>query len=497
MPRLPVRALVLLSIAAAVPLRAQTPQIAPERPLTVEEAMAIAFEKNLNLKIQTNSNESAKESFKVTEANFDPQFTAGLTRSMSQQVLNTSTLEGAIPPRTDTTRITLGASKLIGVTNGTLGVEASVGRTGTNSTTSLLNPNYSNSVSLTYSQPLQTFGRNAAYAQLERAKIGLTINNYNYTNQILTLISNVENAYYNLVTARETLAIRQRSANLSQVSLDESRTRRQAGTVIDLDVSSAELSYARAQNAILQAQQAVRDAEDALLLILNVNDFNVRPGPVQFKEYTEGVPNFAEAYKLARERYPTTNSQEETIKQLQIDLDVARRNLRPNVRLNGGIGYNARNSNESYWDAIGNLPHENGNTWNFGVNYTLPWGRKAEKARYRIAQINLENGNLTLAQLEQELIRQVRVAVTTIETNLSAVQIAANATVFAERQYEQQKARYDSGVATSLLVLQAQDAVETARNSELVAKLTLRRAYSELQRLTGASFQRYNIQPPQ
>lgn len=497
MPSLPVRALVLLSIAAAVPLRAQTPQIAADRPLTLEEAMTIAFEKNLNLKIQTNQNESSKENFKITEANFDPQFTAGLTRNMSIAASNTSALDGRVPNHSNGTNISLEGSKLLGATNGTLTARVTASRSSSTSSNNLFDPQYNNGVSLSLNQPINTFGRAAAYYNLDRARIGLTINNYTYTNQILTLISNVENAYYNLVTARETLAIRQRSANLSQVSLDESRTRRQAGTVIDLDVSSAELSYARAQNAILQAQQTVRDAEDALLLILNTGDFNVRPGPVQFRDYTDGVPSFAEAYKQARDRYPTTNSQELTIKQLELDLDNARRNLRPNVRINGSMGYNALTSNESYWDAIDNLPSRNGRNWSLGATYTIPWGRKAEKARFRVAQIGLENGKLTLAQLEQELIRQVRVAVSTIETNIAAVQIAANATAHAERQYEQQKARFDSGVATSLLVLQAQDTLESTRNSELVAKLTLRRAYSELQRLTGASFERYNIQPPQ
>jgi hypothetical protein len=46
------------------------------------------------------------------------------------------------------------------------------------------------------------------------------------------------------------------------------------------------------------------------------------------------------------------------------------------------------------------------------------------------------------------------------------------------------------------VVLQAQDDLETARFNELSAKLTLRRAATELHRLEGTSLQRYHVQLP-
>ena len=161
------------------------------------------------------------------------------------------------------------------------------------------------------------------------------------------------------------------------------------------------------------------------------------------------------------------------------------------------LGYNARATSAGYQQAIANLPNDHGNTWNLGLNYSMPWGRHAEKARYRTAQTNLLSRKLQLEQLEQSLLVSVRTSVRAVEANLAAVEIAAKAVELAARQYDQQKARYDAGLSTSRLVLLAQDDLEGNRFQELSARLALRRAVAELNRLEGSSLERFRVQLPQ
>src|SRR5207248_2833669 len=99
--------------------------------------------------------------------------------------------------------------------------------------------------------------------------------------------------------------------------------------------------------------------------------------------YKGGPPNFAESYKRARDFYPDTLSADETLKQLQITLDVARRNQLPLLNVDAGLGYTAKPVNTGYGDAISNLPHDHGNNWSIGLTYAMPWGRRAEQAQYR------------------------------------------------------------------------------------------------------------------
>jgi outer membrane protein len=502
------RVLLALSLTPALAF-AQAPAAstaAPAAPtnevaFSLEEAIALALKKNFDLQVQAFTVENAKDNIAIQEAAFDPTITASGRRSVSQSASTTSRLEGTAVegPRSDNTTLSVGATlPRIPATNGSLSVATNLTRSATNSTNALVNPSFGNGISANLNQPLLAgAGRFAATAALERAKLALSIANINYKSRMLSVISDTENAYYNLVASRETLRIRQLTFEYNQKLFEENQARRSTGVATDLDVLSAEVGVANARRGIIQAEQAVRDAEDRLLNLINMPNFEVRVGPVAFSDYREGPPSFAASYKRAREYYPDTLSTEEAIKQLQIDLETARRNTLPDLTLTASLGYTARATSAGYEQAIANLPNDHGNNWSVGLNYSMPWGRHADKARYRQAQTSLLSRKLQLEQLEQSLMVNVRTAVRAVESNLAAVEISSKATELAARQYDQQKARYDAGLSTSRLVLLAQDDLETARFNELTTRVALRRAVAELHRLEGTSLSRFGVQVPQ
>ena len=505
MSRTLVRALLTLSLTSVCAL-AQAPAsssaaaivIAPDKPFSLEEAVALALAKNFNLQIQAITRDNSKDNVTIQEAGFDPTFTANATRSVSQSASTTSRLDGtaAQGPRSDATQFRVGATlPKITATNAALSVSTNVARAATNSTNALFNPAFNNGISANLTQPLLAdFGRDAALAALESARLGFIIANITYKSNVLTTVSNTENAYYNLVAAREALRIAQLTLDGNQRLFDENKARRNTGVMTDLDVLSAEVGVARSRNTLVQRVQAVRDAEERLLNLINAPSLDVQPGPVAFAPYTEAAPNFASSYKLAREFFPDTLSQEQTIKQLEISLATAKRNTLPNLDMVASLGYTARTTNAGYNQAMANLPNDHGNNWSVGLNYALPWGQHAEKARLRQAANSLTSGKVRLEQLEAQLMLDVRIAVRAVETNLVSVGIAGKATELAVRQFDQQKARFDAGLSTSRIVLQFQDDLESARNAELSAKLALRRAVADLRRLEGTSLQRFRVE---
>ncbi len=475
-----------------------TPPPAPAAPpLSLESCIALAMKKNFDLQIQGYSVEQARQSLVIAQSNFDPTLTASAQRNVSQSASSTSRLDGTQldGPRNDNTSFQVGANERLPQTNGTFGLSANATRGASNSTNALLNPAFGNGVAATLTQPLlKNAGRMIAKSQVERNKLGVTIASLSYKSRVLTVIRDTEDAYYNLVAARETIRIRQLSFDLAQKLYEENQARRASGMATDLDVATAEVGVANAQLALTQAQKSARDAEDGLLSLINSGDLDARPGPVSFQDYTEGPPSFAVAYKRARDYYPDTLSAADAIKQLELDLAVSKRNRLPSLNLNASLGYTARATDESYWRAIDNLPNAHGNNWSLGVTYSMPWGRRADKATYLSTLASVNAQKATLDQLELKLLVNVRSAVRSVETNLVSVQIAAQATQLAAKQYDLQKARYDAGLSTSRLVLQAQDDLETARFNELSAKATLWSAVAELHRLEGTSLDQYQVQ---
>ena len=494
------RALLLLCFSAVLlaPVHAQTPLAG--KPLTLEAAVAQALKKNFDIQIQALTSENARETFNASSAIFDPTLTSSILRSVNQAASNTSRLDGAQleGPRNDGTTLRAGVSQRLAATNGVLALSTNLTRSATNSTNALLNPSFGHGVTATLSQPLlRNVGRESATSASRRAKIGIDVATLNYTSRVLTVIFNTETAYYNLVSSRETVRIRQLTLERNQNLFEENTARRATGVMTDLDVLSAEVGVANARRALVIAQQTVADREDALLNLINLPEFETRLGAVGFDNFKGNVPSFATSYKLARERYPDSLSQAETIKQIELDLITSRKNLKPTLTLDAALGYTAKATKEGYGQAIANTPNDHGNNWSLGVNYSMPWGQQADKANYRSTQNTVRSQKVRLEQLEQLLLVNVRSAVRAVETQLVAVEIASKATELSSRQYDLQKARFDAGLSTARLVLQAQEDLETARFNELNAKVALRNAYTELSRWEASSLERYKVQLPQ
>lgn len=498
MPRTLARAtaLLLLGLAAAsaAPLFAQTLAPAkPEKPLTLEECIGLAMKKNFDLQIQDTATEIARENLNIAKGDFLPTFTATSDRNLSRGTRSIPQNDGTIrlvPSDSNSTAFGAGVSERLPQTNGTLSLTGNISRA------SLQREPFSSGVKLALSQPLlKNAGPTVARANLERNKIGLGIAYLNYRGRVLTVIRDTENAYYNLVGARETLRIRQLTLDYNQRLFEENKTRRATGVATDLDVLTAEYGVANSRRAVVQAEQTVSDREDALLNLINVPNFDVRPGTVSFEDYKPEPISFAASYKLTRANYPDTLSIEQTIKQLEIDVATAKQNRLPLLNLTAALS--SSTTDTSYGDVTTLLPNDHGDNRSLGLSYSMPWGMKADRARYRSAIINRDAQKIRLEQLELSLLVQVRTAVRSVETNVITVEIAVKATELAAKQYELQKARFDAGLSTSRLVLQAQDDLETARFNELSAKVTLRGAVAELHRLEGTSIKRFGVQLPE
>jgi outer membrane protein TolC len=100
-------------------------------------------------------------------------------------------------------------------------------------------------------------------------------------------------------------------------------------------------------------------------------------------------------------------------------------------------------------------------------------------------------------QADQQLVVSVRSAVRGVETSVQSVHLSADNSRFAAKAYELTKAQFDAGLATSYLVLQAQNTLETARVSELQSKVNLLLAVANLRFLEGSSLELYRIALPE
>ena len=485
-------AVILACVGALSPSRAAeaTPGRPGDAPLTLEQSVAQALARNFTVRIQAYPLDQSKAGVIIAQSTYDPVL--GVSWQDTSGRAGAAGVSAVAYPYAAAQTSTLSATQNV-ITGGQVSADYSVVRGVASPAAAFLNPAYAGNISLNISQPLlQGAGTDYARAAIEIARSGERIAGLNFKSVVLTMIFNVETAYFNLIFTRQQHEVAKDTLRLAQELLDENNIKRRTGVLTDLDVVQAEAGVATANSQLIGYRQAMENAEDILLQAMGERAFKAGVGPVAFPELpdTSGV-SFFQSYKLARDNGPSLAIVQATIDQYKLEALRARRNGLPQLNLTVGAGYNTLRG--SFPSAAGNAWNGPGYNWDAGLALTFPWGLRSNKALYRQALDSVESEEIALDQADQVLMVQVRAAVRAVVTNVEGVAASDKAAVLSQRQYELQKARFDAGLATSYDVLLAQNQLETARVADLQARVNLRIAIADLHMLEGSSLDAYRV----
>lgn len=486
---------------------AQTPPAGNTVPdLTLDECVNRALTKNFDVTLQRFTTSAASGDIAIAKATFDPNLSLDTNRSFDRSAPNTTTTTTTDPvtgivtttaaslstqQETQDSRLSVSQKIATGATITATGVLDRSKRSPISSSYGL-NPAYTGNVGLIVRQPLlKGAGTAVNRAAIQRARLGLERSNYDLKSTVLTVVRDVEAAYYNLVFAREQREVLRFSLEVAQKLLDENKARRSTGVATDLEVLQSEVQVANAQRDLILAEQTVRNSEDALLQLIGQFEFDQPPGVVRFTDEPVPVVSFDTSYKLARDNQPDYLSISLSLEQLKLDLKTTKNARRPQLDLTGSVG--EASLEDSYNRASSEVWNGKGYNWQVDLSVTMPWGFRAENARYRQAQLAFNREQAHLQQIDQSILVQVRSAVRAVGTNQENVRISTLATELSQKQFEQEKARYEAGLSTFRFVQQSQAALDTARVNELQAKVNLRVSLADLARLEGSSLARFKI----
>ncbi|MBI2510942.1 MAG: TolC family protein [Opitutae bacterium] len=474
----------LLAIATSLLAQNAAPAAGP---LTIEEAIQRALRRNVTLEADRFSPQIAKDQIDIAQSTYLPNFSFTTSRGLSRTAQDGTTIGTKV--KTGDTRLSVSE---VFETGTTASVSTKLDKTET-SYTSAVNPAYNADLTVSLRQPLLAgAGLEVNRAPIKRARIGLERANLTYQAGVLDIIQRTENAYYALAYAREQREVVKFSLALADRLLDEAKTRRQTGVATDLDVLQAGVGVANARRSVLLAEQNVKDSEEALLALIGQFELDSALGAVSLPSAAPELPTFASSYNAAKLHQPDYLAAKMALDQLQLDARVAKSNRLPDVSVGGAVGFNSfpSTSNSS---AIDSALGRDSTSWQLDLTVSVPWGQKADRARYRQALASLNQQEVNVRALEQNIEVQVRAAVRAVETNAESVKISAQARELSEKQYELEQARFTAGLSTSRRVLEAQNDLETAKVNELQSKVALRNSYTALYRLEGSALTRYGI----
>ena len=122
---------------------------------------------------------------------------------------------------------------------------------------------YTTELELKLSQPLlKDFGSTVTQNQILIARNNLTISQEDFRQQVIGVVSSVQQTYWELVFHRQDLEVRHQQLELNQKLLGQIRKQVEVGVLAPIEVLQAETDIARTKERIIVTENAMRDAED-------------------------------------------------------------------------------------------------------------------------------------------------------------------------------------------------------------------------------------------
>jgi outer membrane protein TolC len=283
-----------------------------------------------------------------------------------------------------------------------------------------------------------------------------------------------------------------------------------AGDAPPLDLVAAQAEVASDREQLIVAETAVREVEDELrTLVFDTSDpgaWNVHivPGDLPRAGLQAPADVDAAVASALRDRTDLTRARKD-VERARIDVKFTNNQRLPDVRLNAsylasGLGGTellrtggfpgtivGGGSAVGFGSVLNQLFTGRYSTWAVGVSVNYPLGQAVEDANYARAQLEREQSQDQLKSAEAQVIRQVRSAARTIEMNAKRIETARAARELAEQRVDSEQKRFDVGMSTSFLVIQAQRDLTQARTNELAAVLAYNLALVDFEAVQQAA----------
>jgi HAE1 family hydrophobic/amphiphilic exporter-1 len=148
----------------------------------------------------------------------------------------------------------------------------------------------------------------------------------------------------------------------------------------------------------------------------------------------------------------------------------------------------------NFQQSLANLFRTDAPNFTIGMTISFPCRNRTAKANLAGARVTEEQLAARTRSEEQVVVVEVRNAVQAVETARQRVVAARTARENAEIQLTGEQKLYEAGKSTTFLLFQRENALTSARNSEIRAETDYRKAVADLERATSTTFRALNIE---
>ncbi len=297
--------MIVLALGLALPAQEK-----PIKSLTMADVIEQTLKNNLDLQIEMSNPEIAKALWDKSRAMFIPTLTLGFTQT-SKTTPSASIITGVDIEKPDSVSFGFNLSQKL-LLGGNLDISLQNSRNSTNSRDVNINPRYFSQLQFNLAQPLlKSFGLTATKRSIYIARNNRDKSLFALKQQVIDLIYQTEEAYWNLVYSHQNMAVKEKSLQLAKDLLKQNETQVKVGVSAPMDILTAQAEVAAREGEALQARSQIQTYEENLRRILNLSqmpeaivpseqplfspvqaDFNdfLADGPGEEARYRAGAP---------------------------------------------------------------------------------------------------------------------------------------------------------------------------------------------------------------
>ena len=328
-------------------------------------------------------------------------------------------------------------------------------------------------------------------------KANLKISELALRQQMMLTVTSVENAYYNLIYAAESVVVQQKALELAERLLAENKKRVEVGALAPLDEKQAEAEVASRKADLLTAQRAYLDQQNVLKNLVT-DDYASWHGisiePAAKLDAAPYIPNLSDSWTRGLTLRPDIEQFRVDLERQDITIRYQKNQLFPQLDLVGTYGYQAGGLPE-FNDAFGQIYERENPFYSIGAQFSIPLGgNRATRYNLKAARATKAQAILELKKLEQSVMVEIDNAVGQVRTSLQKVEATRQARIYAQAALDAEQKKLENGKSTSFQVLQLQRDLVAAASAEIRALADYNIARSQLALSEGSTLERVGVE---
>ena len=478
--------------------------------LSLRDAVVLTLENNSVIRVQETQVESSKFALLGAHAPFDPTVTSSYNlQSTTASPVSSLQGTGGLNVNVKSTAQFAQFNYVQTFESGT-NIQAGLNSSNyfTNNSFYFFNPYITSALVFQVTQPLLRNGwLFANQAPLIIARRNLQQSQASFAAEVNNNVLQAVEQYWAVVQARGNLDVARSSMDAAEATYKRDKRALELGALPPLDIYRSESQVASRRVAVIQAEYALKQTEDALRLTIGANqdpyfqaldiELTEKPEPGEELRSTD----VATALQQAMNKRPEFDAARAALANDETRIHLAHNHLLPELDLfgyyasNGVGGTQFSNSGEKMTSSSFNQLFGFGYpTYQAQLSLSLPIKNHAAKAEMGNALVSRRNDLYSQRQIQDQITLDVNNAVHQLEQTKLSIVAAKDALDLTKKTMAAEQRKYELGSGTIFLVLEAQTEVAAAEQSLLQAEVGYQIAVAGLDHATGELLQPYNVQ---